>query len=80
MPVKGGRKAQSMNQKVILIPADGFRPDALTTWGILTNTYIPRVRPVNGLCERPAAVPAQPDICDIAPTVTQLPGAAAARE
>ena len=86
-----------MNQKVILILADGFRPDALTTCGhpygqrllelgsysletetvypsvtlpchmslfhsvspdrhgILTNTYVPQVRPVNGLCEQLAA-------------------------
>lgn len=83
-----------MMQKVLLILADGFRPDALaacghpfagrlltlgsyslrarTVWpsvtlpchmslfhsvapdrhGILTNTYVPQVRPVNGLCEQ----------------------------
>ena len=83
-----------MNRKVLLILADGFRPDALaacghpfadrllslgsyclntlTVWpsvtlpchmslfhsvspdrhGILTNTYVPQVRPVNGLCEQ----------------------------
>ena len=83
-----------MNRKVLLILADGFRPDSLaacghpfadqmltlgsycldtlTVWpsvtlpchmslfhgispdrhGILTNTYVPQVRPVNGLCEQ----------------------------
>ena len=89
-----GRKDKIMNRKVLLILADGFRPDALaacghpfadrllslgsyclntlTVWpsvtlpchmslfhsvspdrhGILTNTYVPQVRPVNGLCEQ----------------------------
>ena len=89
-----GRKDKIMNRKVLLILADGFRPDSLaacdhpfaarmltlgsycldtlTVWpsvtlpchmslfhgispdrhGILTNTYVPQVRPVNGLCEQ----------------------------
>ena len=83
-----------MSKKVLLILADGFRPDALTACshpfaarlyelgsyclnaltvypsvtlpchmslfhsvspdrhGILTNTYVPQARPVNGLCEQ----------------------------
>lgn len=86
-----------MNRKVLLILADGFRPDALTACGnpygkqlldlgsfsleaetvypsvtlpchmslfhsvpterhgILTNTYVPQVRPVRGLCEQLSA-------------------------
>lgn len=86
-----------MNRKVLLILADGFRPDALTACGnpyggemlkmgsfsleaqtvypsvtlpchmslfhsvpperhgILTNTYVPQVRPVKGLCEQLSA-------------------------
>ena len=86
-----------MNRKVLLILADGFRPDALAACGhpyadellklgsyslstrtvypsvtlpchmslfhsvspnrhgILTNTYVPQVRPINGLCEQLSA-------------------------
>lgn len=86
-----------MNRKVLLILADGLRPDALAACGhpygtllpslgsysleaetvypsvtlpchmslfhsvdpgrhgILTNTYVPQVRPVNGLCEQLSA-------------------------
>lgn len=53
-----------MNQKILLIPADGFRPDALTTG---SHPYGQRL-------------PKNADIRDIASAVTQLLKAAAARE